>query len=422
MRFLLALFLLISPASAQQYINAPNIVIDLDAGAANTVEYSAVSQGLVGVAERTAVGQQYPGTWRYHTINCNGTGQTTQACYATIPSAIYTSMGGAAAFPLCSSTWTCTGTSPGSSAPAGPLGSTDDFEIFTPGLHKQVAIILGDSIAAFMVAGGTITKNGVTSTMGPYQQVLMPYGVPSISTTWVGGLSSTHYQDMTMTRAWSPPWSRQVINMSFTGWTLSTLAGQGAGCNTTRGAHLRNTARYSNMVFGTGQQVVFVIQAGTNDYDAGSGTCSAGGLYGSPTQGTPSLAGDVQSLISNIKALYSQALFVVMTPIARVQQTNTTSNVTNNQAFQDEGTYIAANMASVGANILINYHYVSMLDPANAAAVIANLSCYPDGATHPGPYCGQVYEWSLVKRALDGLQFGNARGLPANVFTVNGVN
>lgn len=227
---------------------------------------------------------------------------------------------------------------------------------------------------------------------------------------------SADFNDYVFTNQRVKQYSRFCLGMARGGWFFFELAGASGreDGTVTTGGWVNNQSLFKGLHYASAyQQVVFVIELGTNDfnYNAQSGTTGFVPLYGSPTQGTPNLVGNgLTPLITYFKSLVSNCKIVVVTPHARDFGDNT-YNAWANAQFVNYAVYLQANKVSLGIDAIVDARTMGggVYDPGNYTTNTGSVwtrdgwnARYLDGV-HQTPYSITTLYSPAVTAALNSL-------------------
>jgi hypothetical protein len=303
------------------------------------------------------------------------------------------------------------------------------LDMWNGGIHKQVVVMLGDSIMDSAVDLGNWNGLGDVWNQLWAQPVVSQFVTGSQSS--FGGYGSTgaravdpggkyrfidrptpNFNKVAYTRQAVAKYSRIVYDFGKSGWFFYQIPGN-PNYVAPYDAWLNNPAMISKITVAAQQQLVFVIELGTNDFffllTKGVQTQN---LWGSPDGGSPNLVTNgLVPMISMIRAQYPAAKIVVTTPTARNFGNRPAFNNFANGEFSNYADYVVANAHALGVDKVVDTRQIGggVLDCRNWAVVTNNTyatsglnAIYADGA-HLTPHGYVDYFGPAITRALDAL-------------------
>jgi hypothetical protein len=411
------------PVLAQDYVLAPPLPYSTGPTATKAPPPSIVSARGVRFDVAKAIGGPMPGTARYEIpVMSGGVVNPLGTLYGNFATAHYQSL---------------IKMNPGAFADSKVTSSIDEpivawslpLDLWNDGIHKQVVVMLGDSIIDSSAAAGE--WNGLADVWNQLwaQPVVSQFVTGSQSS--FGGFGPTgakaidpggkyrfidavtaHFNKIAYTRQAIANHSRIVYNFGQPGWYFYQIPGN-PNYVFPFDAWLNNPAMISKITLAVQQQLVFVIELGTNDFDflltKGVQTQN---LWGSPAGGSPNLVTNgLVPMISMIRTQYPAAKIVVTTPTARNFGNRPAFNHFANGEFSNYADYVVANAATLGVDQVVDTRQIGggILDCRNWAVVTNNTfqtsglnAIYADGA-HLTPHGIVDYFGPAITSALDAL-------------------
>ncbi len=278
----------------------------------------------------------------------------------------------------------------------GTLTNTSEIPpLWNPGLHKQIVMMVGDSITNSGVGSGTHAELTILTNKLWAQPVAQ-----SVNTRNSFILNPIQYcPDRGHTCQWTHPISRIVYNYGVDSWRI---ANQSGFTYTLGSPWINNIAHMNSLSLHPTQQLVCVIFCGTNDVAYGDDNGNPG-LSAVPL-GTPgaTYAGNINYItgclipfINSYKSLYPNAKIVFVTPIAR------DSTGTLNPKFNEIADYTIANRASLGIDIVVDTRTIPEFDCRNPSVTL-NTSIYQSDRVHIRA-AGNILLGTSINTALNSL-------------------
>ena len=387
------------PLVAQDYVLAPALQYSTGPNQKAPVE-SIVSGRGVRFDVAKAIGGQQPGTARYERPVMSGTVDPLGTLYGKFTSSTYQMLVKADPGVFSDSTVT-------RSIAHETAAWSLPLDLWNDGVHKQVVVMLGDSIIDSAVDLGNWNGLGDVWNQLWAQPVVSQFVTPSQSS--FGGHGSTgaravdpggkyrfidsvtpNFNKIAYTRQAVANHSRIVYDFGKLGWFFYQIPGN-PNYIAPYEAWLNNPDMISKITVAAQQQLVFMIELGTNDfYFLLTKGVQTQNLWGSPSGGSPNLVTNgLVPMISMIRGQYPAAKIVVTTPIARNFGNRPAFNDFANGEFSNYADYVEANASALGIIQVVDTRQIGggILDCRNWAAVTNNTfatsglnAIYADGA------------------------------------------
>jgi hypothetical protein len=410
------------PAVAQDNVLAPALQYSTGPNQKAPVESIVSGRGLrFDVAK--AIGGQVPGTARYEIpVMSGGVVNPLGTLYGNFTRAHYGSLIKADPNVFADSTVTSSINQP---IAAWSLA----LDLWNDGIHKQLVVMLGDSIMDSSVDRGEWNGLGDVWNQLWAQPVVSQFVTGSQSS--FGGFGSTgakavdpggkyrfidaptpNFNKIAYTRQAVANHSRIVYNFGKPGWFFYQIPGN-PNYLAPYDAWLNNPDMISKITFGAQQQLVFVIELGSNDfYFLLTHGVQTQNLWGSPAGGSPNLVTNgLVPMISMIRTQYPGAKIVVTTPTARNFGNRPAFNDFANGEFSRYADYVVMHARDLRVDAVVDTRQIGsgILDCRNWSVVTDNTfhtsglnAIYADGA-HLTPRGYVDYFGPAITAALDAL-------------------
>jgi hypothetical protein len=410
---------------AQEYVQAPPLQYSVGPHQTAPVESIVSARGVQFDVAR-AIGGQMPGTARYYAPAMSGAVDPLGTVFGKFSKFDYSLLLKADPGAFADSTVR-------SSITQETAAWSLPVDMWNNGIHKQVVVMLGDSIMDSSAAEGVWNGLGDVWNQLWAQPVVSQFVTGSPSS--FGGYGSTgakavdpggkyrfidsptpNFNKIAYTRQAVAEYSRIVYNFGKPGWYFYQIPNN-PNYLSPYDAWLNNPDMISKITVSAHQQLVFVIELGTNDfYFLLTKGARAQNLWGSPAGGSPNLVTNgLVPMISMIRTQYPNAKFVVVTPTARNFGNRPAFNNFANGEFSRYADYVTSNAVNLGVDAIVDTRQIGggILDCRNWAVVTDNTyatsgsnAIYADGA-HLTPRGYVEFFGPAITAALDNLLTGN---------------